>query len=362
MYSPAFTGIGRYVLELTRNLFAIDQKNEYVLFFNNPEYRYFKPPNQRVKKILVNAPHYSLAEQTTFLFSILKEKLDLMHFTHFNAPILYNKPFIVTIHDLTLTLFPGSKMTSPLHRIAYHLVLKHATKHARKIIAVSENTKKDITNHLKIPPQRIEVIYEGINKEFKPLKKYELKLIRQKYHISKPFLLYTGVFRSHKNLTNLIKAFNILRENYNLDISLVITGREDKCYPEVRDTIETLRLTKDVILPGLVSEKDLISLYNAAAIYVFPSLYEGFGLPPLEAMKCGTPVACSSASCMPEICGKAALFFDPADINDMAARIHELYTDILFQKRLIRRGEKHVKKFSWEKMAKETLALYNKTA
>lgn len=362
MYSPAFTGIGRYVLELTENLLKIDNKNEYVLFFNNPEYRYFKPKNERVKKVLVDAPHYSFAEQIKFPLIMRKEKLDIMHFTHFNAPILYNRPFIVTIHDLTLTLFPGQKMVAPLHRLAYHMVIRHAVRKAKKVIAVSKNTKKDLSRYLNVPGKKVEVIYEGVNAEFREIKGHRLEIVRQKYDIKKPFLLYTGVFRSHKNLVNLIKAFNILRRNYKLDINLVITGREDKFYPEVKEAIEKLNLKNDVILPGLVPEEDLISLYNSATVYVFPSLYEGFGLPPLEAMRCGTPVACSNASCMPEICGNAALFFSPHDINDMAKKIHKLCSDARIQKNFIKLGFEQVKKFSWEKMAEETLKLYNEAA
>lgn len=358
MYSTAFTGIGRYVLELTENIFKMDKENEYVLFFNNPEYHYFKQPHKNIKKVLADTPHYSLEEQIKFPRVLKKEKLDLMHFTHFNAPIFYNKPFIVTIHDLTLSLFPGQKMTALIHRFCYHLVLRHAVKRAKKIIAVSENTKNDLHKYLKIKPSKVEVVYEGVNPEFKKKKDYKFELIRRKYNIQKPFLLYTGVFRSHKNLVNLIKAFNILKRNYKLDINLVITGREDRFYPEVKDTVESLDLGRDVILPGLVSEEDLVMLYNVAALYVFPSLYEGFGLPPLEAMQCGLPVACSNASCMPEICGDAVLYFDPHDINDMAEKIHKLYTDAQLQKKLISLGYKHVKKFSWEKMTEETIKIY----
>ncbi|MBU1992373.1 MAG: glycosyltransferase family 1 protein [Patescibacteria group bacterium] len=362
MYSPAFTGIGRYVLELTENLFKLDKQNEYVLFFNNPEYKYFKPPNERVKKVLVDAGHYSFAEQTTFLKKLNKEKLDLMHFTHFNAPLLYNKPFIVTIHDLTLTLFPGQKMTNFTHRMAYHAVIKHAVKKAKHVIAVSNNTKNDLGKFLKADTNKVSVVYEGIAPEFKPIKGHKLELVRGKYDIQKPFLLYTGVFRSHKNLVNLVKAFAVIRKNYKLDIQLVITGREDKYYPEVKNTIEQLGLQNEIVMPGLVPEEDLISLYSTATIYVFPSLYEGFGLPPLEAMQCGTPVVCSNASCMPEVCGDAVLFFNPNDLSDIAEKVHTLYKDKNLQKKLIKKGLEHVQKFSWEKMAKETLKLYNSVA
>src|SRR5690242_14363572 len=141
MYSSRFTGIGRYVYELTQNLFRIDPNNEYVLFFNNPEYKEFKLPNSRVSKVLVNAPHYSIKEQTVFPKYLQKAKLDLMHFTHFNAPIFYFGRSVVTIHDLTLSFFPGRKMTSLVHRLGYQATIRSIVRKAKKIIAVSENTK-----------------------------------------------------------------------------------------------------------------------------------------------------------------------------------------------------------------------------
>lgn len=353
MYSTRFTGIGRYVFELTRNLFEIDKKNEYYLFFNKPEYSSFTPPNNRVHKILVDAPHYSFKEQTKFLRILNSNKLDLMHFTHFNAPLLYNRPSIVTIHDLTLSFFPGKKMTSFLHRLGYHLTIKNAVKKAAKVIAVSKNTKKDLSKLLGTPEQKIEVIYEGVDQNFKKSKSAS--------PYNSPYLLYTGVWRSHKNLTNLIKAFHILKTEYDYPGYLVITGRHDPVYAKdiLGETI-SLKLDNDVIFTGMVSEEKLINLYCNAQAYVFPSLYEGFGLSPLEAMQCGTPVAASNSSCIPEVCGKDnALFFDPKDPRDIAEKVYRITSEKTLREKLIANGLKHVKTFSWGKMAQHTHKLYN---
>lgn len=366
MYSSRFTGIGRYVYELTRNLFTIDDQNEYVLFFNDPEYDMFEPPNRRVIKVKVNAPHYSLREQTKFLRMLKKSKLDLMHFTHFNAPILYRRPSIVTIHDLTLSFYPGRKMTSFLHRAAYHLTIKSTVKKARKVIAVSKNTKEDLEKLLKTPEEKIQVIYEGVNQSFRPLndETYAFTL-EEKFNIptDHPYLLYTGVWRSHKNLSNLLKAFHILKNDFQYDGSLVITGRHDPAYaPEIFSQTQSLKLDDDVIFTGMVDELELIALYNGAQAYVFPSLYEGFGLSPLEAMQCGTPVAASSASCIPEVCGKDnALFFNPHDPRDMADKVFQIVSSSALRSSLIANGLRHVQKFSWEKMANETLKIYKET-
>lgn len=365
MYSSRFTGIGRYVYELTENLFRMDQKNEYVLFFNEPEFSHFTVPNDRVKKVLVDAPHYSLAEQTKFLHVLNKEKLDLMHFTHFNAPIFYRRPSVVTIHDLTLSFYPGKKMSSILYRFGYHVTIKSAVKKAKKIIAVSFNTKKDLQKLFSAPDEKISVIYEGVHEKFQPVKdqvdQKKLDNVKEKYRLDKPYLLYTGVWRSHKNLPNLLHAFHILKNEYGFDGSLVITGRKDPVYaPELEEKTLSLKLEDDVIFTGLVEEKDLVPLYNGALAYVFPSLYEGFGLPPLEAMQCGVPVIASDISSIPEICGKEnAVFFDPKNPEDMAEKIFEVTSQKALREKLIANGLQRVKQFSWTKMTVETLRVYD---
>lgn len=364
MYSSRFTGIGRYVYELTDNLLKMDQKNEYVLFFNEPEFSQYQPPNHRVKKVLANARHYSLSEQIGFLKRLNHEHLDLMHFTHFNAPIFYHRPSVVTVHDLTLSFYPGKKMTSPLYRLGYHVTLKSAVDKAKKIIAVSKNTKEDLQKLFKVQSEKILVIYEGVHEKFHPLKEQDqekIEAVRKKFKLDKPYLLYTGVWRTHKNIPNLIKAFHILKTEYGFDGYLVITGRKDPIYSEeIEGQTLSLKMEDDVIFTGLVEEKDLAPLYNAALTYVFPSLYEGFGLPPLEAMQCAVPVVASNKSSIPEICGEGnAIFFDPNDPDDMAEKIFEVTSQKSLRERLIARGLERVKQFSWKKMAKETLEVYN---
>ena len=364
MFSTNFTGIGRYTAELVKNLENNPKatSHEFVLFFNEPEFSKFKSKQPNFKSILVDAPHYSLKEQTQFLKILNEQKLDLMHFTHFNAPIRYKKPFIVTIHDLTHTLFPGRKMRALPYRLAYRKVIKNAVKKAKHIIAVSENTKRDLTRIHKIKPDKITTIYEGANKEFHQLKAEELtkykKTIQAKYGISQPFLLYTGVHRYHKNLPRLIKAFSLIAHKQK-DLNLVITGKPDPLYPEAEQARKQFHLEKRIHLTGLVPEDELIALYNLAEAYVFPSLYEGFGLPVLEAFSCGTPVIASNVSSIPEIAGRAALFFDPEDPKDIAEKIQKLLKDHSLKNDLIQKGLSRVKAFSWQKMAKEILSLYN---
>ena len=362
LFSSKFTGIGRYTHELVDHYVKLNNKldkpHELVLFFNNPEFKKFKT-TENVKKVLVDAKHYSFAEQTKFLLKLNKEKLDVVHFPHFNVPIFYRRPYVVTIHDLTLNFFPGQKMTKFYHRFAYNLTIKNATKRAKKIIAISKNTKNDLIEILDIDPKKIEIVYNGIDERFVFIQDAsKFKKTLKKYKISKQFLLYTGVWRNHKNLPRLLKAFKTLREEKNLDLQLVITGKEDPHYPEVKKTVKKLNLKEDIIFPGLVDDKELIHLYNAAFIFVFPSLYEGFGLPPLESMSCGTPVVASEISSIPEVCGEEnAIYFDPYSATDIAEKIYSLYINSSKQAELVEKGVRHSSKFSWKTTAEQSFKI-----
>ncbi len=359
-YSSSFTGIGRYVYELIENLLLLDAKNEYVIFLNSPEFENFHPSRKGVTKIKADAPHYSWAEQWRFWRLLERADLDLMHFTHFNAPVLYRKPSIVTIHDLTLSLYPGKKMAAPWHRFAYNFTIHSVVRRAKNIIAVSEHTKRDLVRLMHTDPQKIAVIHEGENPQFHSITDRKLvEEFRAKNGLTKPYLLYTGVWRSHKNLVNLIRAFAILKHQFHFDGMLVITGKEDPWYPEVKETVRQEKLEGEVRFTGLVPDEDLVLLYNGAALYVLPSLYEGFGLPALEAFACGLPVCAANASSLPEICGKDnAVFFNPENPHDIAEKVASVYNDEEKMATLRQRGFARIKDFSWEKMARETLTLY----
>ena len=361
MYGVGFTGIGRYTAELIKNLAELDHENEYVLFMRKEAYEEFECPNERFQKRVADFPHYSTGEQLGFLKVLNREKLDLVHFTHFNAPVLYRRPFVVTIHDLTLSFFPSKKMNRFYHRKAYNAVIRHVTKGAKQIMAVSENTKKDLIHTLKVPEEKIQVIHNGVSKKFGETAPTSRPEMMKKMRLSKPYFLYTGVWRDHKNVVGMIKAFAAFNQSVNGQYELVITGRHNPTYREVPDTIKSLGIQDDVHLVGLVSEEDLHALYLNALAYVFPSFYEGFGLPPLEAMQCGTPTLVSNTSCMPEICGEGnSLFFDPYNIDDMQAKMRQVVSDPSLRQRLIDRGRERVKAFSWEKMTQEVLEVYNR--
>jgi glycosyltransferase involved in cell wall biosynthesis len=360
LYSTRYTGIGRYVKELVDNILETDQENEYILFFNDPEYSSYLPPNSRVSKRRVKAPHYSLSEQTSFVGDLNREELDLVHFTHFNMPLLYKRPSVVTIHDLSISKFPElMARQGVLQRMGYTMTIKNAVKTARAVICISENTKEDAIHMLGADVKRIHVIYEGVAEEFAPVTdEGKLTDLKRRLKIEKPFILYTGNFRAHKNLVTLVKAFNLLRNRYQNESQLVLAGDPSQATPELADTIHSLGLDAYVLQPGYVAEEDLPALYSAARVFAFPSLYEGFGLPPLEAMACGTPVVAANASCLPEVLGDAALYFAPQDPDELAAQLAKVVTEDSVHDDFRARGFNRVKRYSWKKMAQEILAVY----
>lgn len=361
MYGYAQTGIGNYIRHLLHCIFETDEKNEYVIFLMPEEYDNFDLPNERIKKVKVSAKWYGWKEQLLFPFQLYKENLDLMHFTHFNSPILYFKRSIVTIHDITPYFFPGHKMKSIIRKIGFKTVFFSSVKKAVKVIAVSENTKNDIVNHFKIKKAKINVIYEGTDSQFKIINDDQRTTeIKRKYGIIKSFIFYTGVWRDHKNLVGLIKAFGILRNKYKLDYQLVLGGKEDPYYPEVRETWEKLKLEQEIVRTGFIDQKDLPLFYNIAETFIIPSFYEGFGLIGLESFACGTPVISSNTTSLPEILGTAAIYFNPNNSEEMAEKIKLVLTDKKLYNELIEKGFEQVRKYSWETMGEETMNIYNK--
>lgn len=359
MYGYAQTGIGNYIRHLVGSIIETDKKNNFVIFLNEEEFDSFPIKSERIKKIKIKAKWYSWREQLVFPYNLYKERLDLMHFTHFNSPILYLGKSIVTIHDITPYFFPGHKMKSMIRKAGFRLVFSSSVRKAKKVIAVSNATKKDIVTYFKIKPEKIEVIYEGADQQFRVIEKTEeLEDLKNKYHLNKPFLFYTGVWRNHKNLVGLIKAFKIVKERYQLDINLVLGGKEDPYYPEVRKTWQELELGQEIIPVGFIDQKELPIFYNAAYAFIIPSFYEGFGLIGLEAMNCGTPVISSNSTSLPEILGDAAIYFDPNKPEEIAEKIHLVFRDKVLYNKLKMKGFEQAKKYSWDEMNKKTSELY----
>lgn len=361
-FTSKATGIGRHVYELVQGLASLDQVNEYTIFLKPEAYEDFALPGPHFKKEKTTAKHYSFAEQWTLLRQLNKHQFDLMVFPHFNAPIYYNRPFVVTIHDLTLHLFPGKKKADFLSRFAYKYVINQVTKKAAHCFAVSENTKRDMMKYLKVPDSKITVTYNGVTPHFHPVRSQEvLKKFRSQYQLPEKYFLYTGVSRSHKNIVGLLKAYALfLKNNPTSDRALVLAGPIDATYSEVPEAIKSLNLETKVKRTGFFPEEDFSKLFSASQGYVFPSFYEGFGIPPLEAMQCGVPVAVSNTSSLPEACGEAAIYFDPYDIADMANALEKLAFDEGLRRSLIDKGYWQCQQFRWESMVGKMREVYGK--
>ena len=368
------TGVGRYTSNLIENLLKIDKNNNYVLFVRNEDFDQVKlkiknltrstSSGQELQIIRVDIPWHSIKEQVYFSQILNNENLDLVHFPYFSVPISYNRPFIVTIHDLIIHHFPtGKASTHPsfiymLKILGYKYVISRACKNAKKIIAVSKATKDEIVDHLKIPEDKISVIYEAADQQISnPKSQIANKSINTKSKIQNPkYFLFVGNVYPHKNTERMIKAFEILLK-YFPDTLLFFAGKQDYFYTRLEKIIKDEGLANNVRLLGFVQDENLAALYKNAVALVVPSLMEGFGLPPLEAMSNMCLVLASDIKALKEICGEDALYFDPYDENDMAEKMKAAYLGE-FDREIIERGFERSKEFSWRKMAKETLKIY----
>ncbi|MDD5606011.1 MAG: glycosyltransferase family 1 protein [Patescibacteria group bacterium] len=356
------TGIGTYTEELISNLVKFDDFNQYVAFVLPEVAETFPFYAKNLKKWPVPYKHYTYSEQLLYPSVLKKARLDLIHYTNFNTPVFFTQvKSVVTVHDLTLWFFPGRKQKSWLRRVVYRQVMRQSCENATRIIAVSKGTKTDIVKYLGINADKIDVIYESAPKRYRDkVEPKRLEAIKAKHNISRPYFLYVGEWRPHKNLVRLIRAFATFKRQYQLDYQLVLVGKLDPFAPEIPETIKQLGLQDDVITTGYVADQDLPYFYAGAFAFIFPSLYEGFGIPPLEAMAAGVPVISSNASVMPEILGDAALFFNPKSLEDIAQAMYKLATTFRLQKELKDKGFQQIKKYSYTKMVKETLNTYRK--
>lgn len=356
-------GLGRYTQKLVENLEKVDQKNQYYIFLRKENFHEYKPSKANFIKVMADIPWYSLREQIQFPKILKKFGLDLLHSPHFNVPIFYKGKFVVTIHDLILLHYPTRRASalSPLiyllKKIAYHTVIKHAVKKSEMIIAVSNHTKKDIQKYFGIAESKILVTHEAVGiANIRP--QVASRDILKKYGIIKPYLLYVGNAYPHKNLERLVLVFRELSKKHP-HLHMVFVGKEDYFYKRLKKFAKD-NWAKQIIFADYIPEEDLPTVYHESLLYVFPSLYEGFGLPPLEAMSRDLPVASSNASCLPEILGDAAIYFDPNAMAEMAETIERAISDGELRQSLIQKGKEQIKKFSWEKMAAETLEAYIK--
>jgi glycosyltransferase involved in cell wall biosynthesis len=351
-------GLGRYVEQLVGQLQTMDQANRFVLFLKPEGARAFRASGPNFETRIADVHWYTLSEQLFLAKQLDAEGLDLIHFPHWNVPMNIRTPFVVTIHDLILLEEPRSSHATTLNPLwhaikyaAFKRVLRHALTASRKIITVSAYTKSAIKKFFpEIPEEKMVVIYEGVTDLKTPATGYQPP--------AAPYFLYVGNAYPHKNLESLLHAFSFFCR-VDPAIQLVLAGRQDAFYDRLRQELEEIGVPKNrvrfVMNP---SDEELADLYRGATLYLFPSRTEGFGLPALEAMSMGVPVAASTGGSLPEVLGDAAVYFPPDDIEEMVAVMQKAAGDAALRKQLSQRGSQRIKQFSWKTMAEQTLNVY----
>jgi glycosyltransferase involved in cell wall biosynthesis len=368
-YGSIGKGLGRYTQKLIENLEIISAKggpaygwdNQYFIFLRRANWEEYQPHSPNFTKVLADIPWYGIREQIALPRLLNKYNLDLVHFAHFNVPLQFKGKFVVTIHDLILFNYPTKRAStlSPLiyflKKRAYHKVIENAIKRSERIISVSEHTRRDILKHFKIQPKKVCVTYEAADIRQLPIHNLPTAIL-SRYGIIKPYALYVGNAYPHKNLERLILAFRHVIQSHP-HLQLVLVGKEDYFYKRLKKFVKRDGM-QNIIFTDFVSDEELAIIYREALLYVFPSLYEGFGLPPLEAMARNIPVACSDIGCLREILGDAAYYFNPKGVTEMSEAIKTVSTDNKLRNLLIKKGGIRVRTFSWRSLAEKTLEIY----
>jgi alpha-1,3-rhamnosyl/mannosyltransferase len=357
-----FPGIGRYVYHLAETLAALPEGPHLTLFYNPSQNqpRYDLPAlaarfPDRITLKETSARPFSLAEQYRFFLPALRGRFDAWHAPYYIRPYLLPRPTVLTVHDVINARLPGA-MPSRKTRLAFGVTTRLALFASKRIITVSQAAARDIEQLYGVNPAKIRVIPHGVSPNFRPLDPAEQGEARSRLNLPDRYLLYVGINKPHKNLARLLEAFKRYREQSGDTIRLILAGKEDARYAgDLREKARQLGIMEQVEFRGEIAESDLPDLYACATLFVFPSLYEGFGLPVLEAMASGAPVICADNSSLPEVAGEAALYFPAEDVAAMAAAIGE---GLRQSEELRRKGLARSRLFSWQQAAERTLEVY----
>lgn len=352
-------GIGNYVYNLVKNLARIDPRNNYTLYLKSPISKefYFEQDNFRFRP-LQSLTYRTFWTQLRLPVELFSHRPEILHVPAGQKIPPYRPcKTIVTIHDIAFLTFKN--YFHPSIRWRSIKFTRYAVRHADKIIAISESTKKDILNFYGVKPDRVVVIYHGVEDIYRPINDVDqINKSRGKYNLGSNYMLFVGVLQPRKNIPRLIRAFNSFIKNKKKDCQLVIAGKKGWLYDDIFHTTKILKIEDRVIFPGYVPIEDMPALMSGARLLVLPSLYEGFGIPLLEAMACGTPVIASNVSSIPEVVGDAGLLFDPYNEEEIAQAMFDVLSNESLRSEMIKKGLERAKLFSWEKAARQTLSVY----
>jgi len=356
------TGVELYIRALLESLARIDERNEYLVFFNRdavcelpPRFKVFTTSfgrPQRLRRILW--------EQLELPKLLVQEKVDLLHAPAYVMPLRSPVPTIVTMHDILAVTHPH--LCRRLNALHYGFMMPRSARRAIRIIASSHATKKAIIERIGIAPEKITVIYPGLDRCFQPEEdKSKLEPLRARLNLPKRYILFVGRLEPKKNVDALLRAYEWLRANRGIEHKLVLIGPEKCSDPEVGNRLAEPSLRDAVLRLSYARREDLPAIFNLADVFVFPSLIEGFGFPPLEAMACGTPVVASNIPVLQETLADAAITVPPDDPNLLAIAMHKVLTNAFLRHTLVERGLERARRFDWQDMAKAIVALYEET-
>jgi len=355
-------GIGTYIRNLLRHLARIDSQTEFVIFCRPEDGETLAQVGENFRPVPETSSNYSIAEQLKIPLAVKREGVTLYHAPHYVLPPLVRCRSVVTIHDVIHLMFPQYLPNRVALRYAKWSITQAAHR-ATRVMTVSESSKRDILRFVDTEPEKIDVIYNAYDERFAMEPREEdVVRVRERYQLTDEFVLYAGNVKPHKNLERLIQAFHLVRQRGLDHLKLVLIGDEMSKYTALRRAVHQHQLHKYVRFLGYLPEETLAVMYRLAGVFVFPSLYEGFGLPPLEAMASGTPVVTSNVSSLPEVAGDAAVLVDPYDPQAIADGIYRVLTDEQLRREMVHKGIARAGQFSWEQSVRRIRQIYGEVA
>lgn len=355
-------GINRYIYNLLLNLPLVDGDNRYTVFLGERRFPAHPHLTIRTSRLSTMRPPVRIFwEQVLQPLALKMEKIDLLHSLAFVIPLTSTCPAVVTVYDLSFLLYPDR--FKPFRRLYLSLFTRLSVRRAKGIIAISENTRRDVMRLLQVPAHKIEIAYPGVDESYHPLPPEEIESFRQRRGLPRRVILFVGTLEPRKNIGHLLEVYKrLIRQTPEAENQpkLVIVGAKGWFYEEIFARVETLNLKDQVILPGYVPHEELPLWYNVADVFVYPSLYEGFGLPPLEAMACGTPAIVADTSSLPEVVGQAGLIVPPQDVDVWVEAIREVLDDEALRQTMRQQGLSQAARFSWTRMAQQTVRAYRR--
>lgn len=356
MIQGPFTGDSTYWRGLIAGLSHLNSNDEFFLYLDAGLPTSNVPSARNIKVRLVRAPSWRLWSAVAFPWLLWKDHISVAH-VQYTIPPIMPCPVVTSIHDVSFKRHP--EFFNWKDRFVLNMGIKYAAKRAFGILAISEHTKHEIVELYKVPAERVSVIYPGVDEQFTPGDRLaSRRFIKDKYGISSPIILTVGTIQPRKNLSTLVKGFAKLKASQEFEHKLVVVGKYGWKERRLLSLVEELELTQDILFVGYVPQEDLPALYLAADVFVYPSVYEGFGLPPLEAMACGTPVITGNRSSLPEVVGEAGIMVDPYDPEAFALAMWNVLSSESLRTEMSQAGLKQAVKFSWDKMATEVLGIY----